>query len=327
MNVEFDFELRLAAHLEWDDHIVSRQLGSHVAGRRVMDLICVEPGPEFDDRVRLTPEAIPPAAIESDVGPGQARYWKDAFECHPERAETAIEAAVDCGFFERERRNGRTYVRQTARYPNWFDGVVGIENKPDLGRPGALQTQLLTDVELGLLDEIVLATASHVTGAHRNRIPSAVGIWEFDPVTGERTVVREPTRLPVDETGIEILERTPTRADIEIASPSEKESARRRIAERAYGKGWRTFDFPACGQIEPTDAGLPYCQYFDKIVRPVTDCGAGCDAFDPSAPPDIDTDALRGERTPWNPEVEHESRQQAGLSDFTERLESATDSE
>ncbi len=314
---EFAFELALCAHLESDDGwVLSRQLGTQVHGRRVMDIVCVEPGPEFEERTRLTSETIPSLAIESDIGPGTARFWKDAFDCHPDTAERIVEQAADIGFFERERRNGRSYVRQTARYPDWFDTIVGIENKPDLGRPGALETQLLTDVKLGLVDEIVLATESYVTGAHRNRLPDEVGIWRFDPETGSRTVLREPEPLPTNEPGIEIIDRDSARTEVRVATAAEIERARRRVAERAYGKGWRTYDLPPCGTVEPDDSGLPYCPWTGRVVHPVEECGPNCGGFSAEDAPEIDFEALRAEQSPWEPDPTGRQRRQAGLDSF-----------
>lgn len=316
---EFGFELSLAVHLERErETLVSRQLGTHVHGRRVMDIVCIEPGPEFDERTALTAETIPAAAIESDIGTGRTRYWKDAFDCHPDRARTVVEQAVECGFFERERHSGRTYVRQTARYPDWFDRIVGIENKPDLGRPGDLETQLLTDVRLGLVDAIVLATASHVTGAHRNRIPEEVGIWQFDPETGECEVVREPTALPSDEPGVEIIDRRSARTEIQIATAEEIARARRRVAERAYGKGWRSYSLPACARIEPDEAALPYCPWKGRVVRPATECGPACGGCEPADPPEVDWDAVRATHTRWEPDPDGRTRRQAGLDRYVE---------
>ncbi|WP_092702238.1 DUF5787 family protein [Halovenus aranensis] len=314
---EFAFELALCAHLESGKRrVFSRQLGTQVHGRRVMDLVCVEPGPEFDERTAITPESIPTLAIESDAGPGTARYWKDVFDCHPDTAEQVVERAVDVGFFERERRNGRTYVRQATRYPDWFDTIVGIENKPDLGRPGDLETQLLTDVNLGMVDKAVLATESYVTGAHRNRIPPEVGIWRFDPETGDREVLREPEQLPTDRPGIEILDRSSTRTEIRVASADAIERARRRVAERAYGKGWRTYDLPGCTQIAPDDAGLPYCSWKAKTVRPATECGPDCAGYCSGEPPALDTDEIRAQRSPWEPDPPGRTRRQSGLDSF-----------
>ncbi|WP_290811133.1 DUF5787 family protein [Halovivax sp.] len=258
---EFAFELELCAALEERrDAIVARQLGASVAdpGGRILDVALVEPGPAFGQRTSMTAAAVPDAAIEADVGPGRWTYWKDAFDCHPERARSAADRAVEIEFFERERRRGREYVRQVARYPDWIGRIVGIENKPDLRSPGDLVDQLRTDVSLALVDEAVLATESYVTGAHLNRIPEEVGVWRIQRGGGELPeieIVREPTPLAVDEPGIEPLAARPGRTDIGVVSAAEKARARRRLAERAYGKGWRTYEVPACGACELARVG------------------------------------------------------------------------
>jgi len=318
---EFAFEVALCASLESDEHLVSRQLGAHVHGRRVVDTLLVTPGPEFDERVAITPETIPDAALAADVGTGRARYWRDAFDGHPDHARSRMERAVDVGFLERERRNGRTYVRQAARYPEWFGDLVAIENKPDLDRPGDLEMQLRTDVSLGLVDRVILATASHVTGAHRNRIPDEVGIWRYDPESGERTVLREPERLPVTEPGVEPVEQHRGKTDVRIASTSEKARARRRLAERAYGKGWRTYDLPACAECEPDASGLPYCAWKDRPVRESDECGVSCAGYEPITPDvgmfdDVDFDRLRAANSPWDPDPPGRARTQSGLDKF-----------
>lgn len=313
---EFAFELALCATLEGDEHVLSRQLGAHVHGRRVVDVLAVRPGPAFDERVAITPERIPGGAIEANLGPGRARYWKDAFECHPERAKRAMELATERNFFECERRGARTYVRQTTRYPDWFDSLVAIENKPDLGRPGDLSMQLRTDVSLALVDEVILATASHVTGAHLNRIPEEVGVWRFDPETRDLEVHREATPLSVGEPGVEIVESRPGRTDVRVIGPPAKARARRRLAERAYGKGWRTFEYPACAQCSPDDDGLPCCEWKGRSVRASDECGIGCEGFENGDEPAVDTTALRAERTAWDPDPPGRKRRQSDLGRF-----------
>jgi len=323
---EYGFELALAAHLETERAgIVSRQLGTAVFGRRIMDIVCVTPGPEFADRVQLTGQTIPSAAIESDIGPGRFRFIQDGFDVAPDHARAIVERAAACGFFETQRRRGRTYVRQTTRYPDWFDQLVGIENKPDLSRPGDLETQLLSDVALSLLDTVILATESYVTRAHENRIPDEVGIWRFDPETGERVVIREPTQLPTREGGVDILERSSARTAVRMVSPTEKVQARRRIAERAYGKGWRTYEFPGCSQLDPgndglpktqREAALPYCQWHDRIVHPTSECGPACPGYRSAAPPDIDCESIRESKTAWVNEPAGCQRTQSGLDQF-----------
>ncbi|MFB6139046.1 MAG: DUF5787 family protein [Halosimplex sp.] len=328
---EFAFELALCAHLERSDRIVGRQLGAAVHGRRIADVVCVEPGPAFERRAAITPHTIPPLAIESDVGPGTARPVADAFDCHPEHAHDVAERAVELGFFERERDGSSAAVRQTVRYPDeWFTSLVGIENKPDLGRPGDLRDQLRTDVSLGLFDEVVLATESYVTGAHRNRLPDEVGVWRFDPETGEREVVREPEPLATDGPGIELLGREPGRTDVRPVTAGEKRRRRRRIAERAYGKGWRTYESPDCEHWAPrearpaafADAGLPWCAWQEGVVRPVADCGPDCPGYEPvddaETSGDERADAIRAERSAWEPDPDGVARRQAGLDRFLE---------
>ncbi|WP_262179435.1 DUF5787 family protein [Haloarcula laminariae] len=312
---EFGFELALCASLERDERLVSRQLGGHVHGRRILDTVVVEG--DVPARAAITPDRIPTAAIESDAGTGRARYWKAAFDCHPDRAERAVELAVERGFFERERRGGRTYVRQTARYPDWVDRVTAVENKPDLDRPGDLEAQLRTDVSLALVDSVVLATADYVTRAHLNRIPEEVGIWRFDPDSGEREVVREATQLPTDGPGVERIEGHPGRTDVRPVTTAEKASARTRLAERAYAKGWRTFDYPACAQCSPDGDGLPQCAWKGRPVRASEECGADCGGYEAADPPAVDADELRAQRSPWEPDPDGFRRRQSGLDRFT----------
>ena len=317
---EFAFELALCAHLEAaTEWVLSRQLGAAVerSGRRIMDVVGVVPGPAFDDRARITAEAIPVRAVESDVGVGEAVARHRAVRESDRLHDVAVDAAVEVGFFETERRKAHEYVRQTTRYPDdWFDRLVGIENKPDLGDPGALGRQLRIDVSLGLFDSVILATESHVTRAHLNRIPSEVGVWRFDPETRSRDVIREPTPLPTDAPGVELVEERPLETEIEIVGADAKARARRRVAERAYGKGWRTYDAPACAHAEATDDGRPYCTQFDRVVDPTRACGTDCDAHDAAVAPAVDADALRDARTPWVANPPGVRRRQSGLDRF-----------
>ncbi|MFC6796283.1 MULTISPECIES: DUF5787 family protein [unclassified Haladaptatus] len=318
---EFAFEVALCAQLERERaQIIARQLGASVHGRRIMDIVCVQPGPEFDARASITPHEIPDAAIESSAGVGQAKYYRNCFDMHPERARSVAERAIDIGFFERVRRGSRLYVRQTARYPDdWFGKVVGIENKPDLSVPGDLELQLRKDVSLGVFDEVILATESYVTRAHLNRIPAEVGVWRFRPETGGLEVVREPTPLDPSASGVDIVDEFAGRTDMRVATPEEKARLRRRMAERAYGKGWRSFDLPACVHGATTVVagadGIPYCEWKDAIVNPAEACGPACPGYEPADPPAVDITAIRDGRTPWvaNPSG---PRKQSGLDRF-----------
>ncbi len=331
---EYGFELRLSAHLERDglpgfssldqDGILARQLGTSVAGvgSRVMDLVYVEPGPDFDARRELSARTIPPAAIESDVGIGRFRPLGSAIDAPPEVAKHVAEEAAEAGFFELARRGGTPVVRQTARYPAWYGRLVGIENKPDLGTPGDLAAQLRQDVSLQVLDAVVLATGTYVTRAHLNRLPDPVGVWrvdfDADPVI---EVVREPTLLDPDRPGFEIRDERPGRFDVDWVDAAGKARQRRRIAERAYGKGWRTFDLPACAKSVPESVagttGLPGCRFTGRLVDPAAECGPQCPGHEPAAPPEVDSEAERARRTPWVPDPPGVARRQVDLEHFS----------
>ena len=289
----------------------------------MIDVALVYPGPEFGERTAITAETIPPAAIEAEVGVGEARPLREAFPGTSRRwARGTVETAVDVGFLERERRGGREYVRKTTRYPDWIDRIVGVENKPDLGRPGDLELQLRKDVSLSLFDEVVLATASHVTGAHLNRIPEGVGVWRFDPDTGERQVIRQPTPLDAEGPGIEVLDTFPARTDVRPVTGAEKARRRVRLAERAYGKGWRVGpeSFPGCARCvvgERFGAGaLPDCTWKGRLVDPARECGSSCAGYDPGDAPTVDVHGERARNSLWKPDPEGRVRRQSGLDRF-----------
>jgi hypothetical protein len=317
---EYPFELALCARLEAREQVVvARQIGGGVRApsNRVLDVLCVEPGPEMDARAALTPERIPDPAIASDVGVGQARDPARAIDARPERARKIADRAVEIGFFERAVEGG---VRRAARYPDdWFGRLVAIENKPDLGDPGDLRLQLRKDASLALADEVVLATESYVTGAHLNRIPDAVGVWRFDPKSGDREVVREATPLPADEWGVELLDGQPLRTEVALVPPDAKARQRRRMAERAYGKGWRPDALPACAEAEAVaregSEGLPFCRWKERVVNPAR-CGPDCPGHDPADPPAVDADEARDGRTPWVADPEGKAKRQSGLDRF-----------
>ncbi|WP_254536208.1 DUF5787 family protein [Halomarina litorea] len=317
---EFAFEMALCARLESEGHLVARQLGTGTRGRRVVDTVVVDPGPEFDARTRITAEIIPDAAIAADVGTGRARFWRDCLDYSPEYAREVVDRAVEVGFFERERRGGREYVRQTTRYPEgWFSRLVGIENKPDLSSPGDLTTQLRKDVSLGVLDEVVLATESYVTGAHLNRIPEVVGVWRVDADTGEYEVVREATPLDSGAAGVEVVEETPTRTDVVVVPASEKPRLRRRVAERAYGKGWRV-SFPDCPHVEDRPVagvgGVPFCPREGRIVGGPDPCSCASPTSDGPPAPAVDVDAHRARHSPWVRDPAGVAHRQSGLDRF-----------
>ncbi len=319
---EYRFELRLCAWLERErDAVLARQLGGGVSAgaARVFDVVLLEPGPAFDDRAVLTDGSVPPALLESPIGAGRFRDWRRTLGDGPD-AERAIERADRMGLIERERRGGREVVRLVDRYPsNWYSRLVAIENKPDLDRPGKLYEQLHFDTSLALVDAVILATESHVTRAHRNRLPDPVGIWQFDPESMTRTVVRPPASLPTAKPGIEVTQRRRGRTDIEVIDPRRKDRARTGLAERVYGKGWRTYSVPACRHFEPEGGpgdGLPYCGHFDRLINPTTDCGPACPGHAPGEPPAVDLRSCRAENSPWRADPPDTRRRQADVTEF-----------
>ncbi len=317
---EFAFELAVCATLEAEsDGIIARQLGTHT---RIVDVVEICPGPEFETRLEITSETIPALAVESDVGVGRACRPRDAIDAASDRATNIADRAVELGFFEAERRGGSRYVRRAVRYPEWIGRLRAFENKPDLGRPGDLELQLRKDVSLGLFDEVVLITESYVTGAHLNRIPDPIGVQRFDPETGTFETIREAEPLSTTAPGIAVLESTPTRVDIEPVTAAEKTRLRRRLAERAYGKGWRPDELPGCERANASgppfgpDDALPYCAWNGRFVDPARECGPECDGYDPAEPPGTDVEDVRADRTPWIKEPDGVRRRQVGLDRF-----------
>lgn len=330
---EFDFELGLCARLESDGYpenagieghpIVARQIGGgvHNPGARVIDVVLAEPGPEFTSRTAITPETIPDGAIEANVPTGRAVPRREAFaglDTPPERQRKLMERAAEIGFFERERHDGREYVRQAAPYPDWYGNLVAIENKPDLANPGDLDRQLRFDVALSVFDRVVLATGSHVTRGHLSRLPDAVGVWRFQE--GVIEGIRTAESLDTDAPGTEVVEERAGRTRIAPVSADAKARRRRRIAERAYGKGFRSYRFPGCERIEATGrhgaGGLPRCAFYGRFVDPASECGPDCPGHAPAEAPAVDLDAARAENTPWDPDPEGGARTQSGLDQF-----------
>jgi hypothetical protein len=155
-----------------------------------------------------------------------------------------------------------------------------------------------------------------VTGAHLNRLPDEVGVWQVEP-GDERTtieVIREPSLLATDEPGVELLDRHPGRVDIDIATDLQR--SRRRIAERAYGKGWRTYDLPACEELSLSSVGCPNCAWAGQVIDPGTACGTDCPGYTPGKPLPVDLAAERARRSPWRRDPDGPASRQVGLDRF-----------
>ena len=314
---EFHFELRVCEWAEraWspeDDArpvVVARQLGIR---RRRWDTLIVEVDPEtFHQRARFGARTL-----DSDLlsvvrnAPAEWAWYRDALPepDYPWRyVRKAVHRAADRDLIETRRDGNRIELRRRWSYPDWIRRLIAIENKPDLDATAAreLTPQLERDVALGLADEVWLATAAtdeRVEPALLEDLPSEAGILVFDfdavgPHHGDRVaeVLWHPRTLAVDEPGTRILERPSggsgdlSAARFDYASPEWKAEKRLEIAERAYGRGWRSYldrMRPDCRSFElrrEERALVPYCTAKGR-TQTSAECSGNCPEFAPEPP-------------------------------------------
>ncbi|MFB6267899.1 MAG: DUF5787 family protein, partial [Halodesulfurarchaeum sp.] len=170
-DAEFGFELRVCAWAErhWPPGsasprpvLVGRQLGTN---RRRWDTVVLEVDPGgLADRAAFGPDHLDSTLLHVvRHAPTDWAYYRNALP-EPEYpwryVREAVHEAADRGAVESRKRGGRIEIRRVAPYPDWFDRLVAIENKPDLDASAAraLQDQLERDVASGLADEVWLAT-------------------------------------------------------------------------------------------------------------------------------------------------------------------------
>lgn len=309
---EFVFELHACrwAELTWppDDResdsavLVSRQLGSR---RRRWDTIILECDPaKLQQRRKFGPEHL-----DGDLlhvvrhAPADWAWYQDALP-HPgypwRYVREAIHEADDRGIIETRRRSRKIELRRKWPYPDWVKRIVAIEHKPDLtaSAADALAQQLEFDVALSLADEVWLATQT--TSETREpalfeSMPVEVGIIALDPETLASSILWHPRTLSADRPGTRILER-PTggahdqsAATFDVVDPAEKASMRRRIAERAYERGWRSAldhmrtDCRHFALAADTVTHEPRCIAKGRPQR-AAECHGDCHAFEPEPP-------------------------------------------
>jgi hypothetical protein len=180
--------------------------------------------------------------------------------------------------------------------------VVAIENKPDLDRRAAdaLADQLERDVALALADEAWVATRAagdRVEPALLEDLPVEAGVLAFDG--GEPTVAWHPAALDPGLPGTRILDRpgggprdrSPAR--FEYVAPEEKALARLVVAERVYGRGWRSYADtmrPDCRHFDAKRAAaggapayIPTCRAKCR-EQTAAECSGGCPEFSPEPP-------------------------------------------
>jgi hypothetical protein len=306
---EFGFELSVCrwAELSWPptgdrEHavVVARQLGTQ---QRRWDTVVLE----CDPAGLAARQRFGPRELDSDLlhvvrhAPAEWAWYRDALPDpgYPWRyVRAAVHRAADRDVVETRRQGNRIEIRRIAPYPDWLHRLVAIENKPDLDASAAraLADQVAHDVETGLADEVWVATEAtgeRIEPALLADFPVDVGILAFsfdeaDSAGGDGAadglVAAGPARTAAS---VEWLpsEVTPPGA------PGDDERRRRRfeLAERAYGRGWRSYVEtmrPDCRHFELRRFGrslLPHCAAKDRSPT-AAECAGSCPAFEPEPP-------------------------------------------
>nr|WP_264474971.1 DUF5787 family protein [Salinirubrum litoreum] len=259
--------------------LVARQLGTK---RRRWDTVIVECDPaglaarrEFGDR-----------ELDSDLlhvvrnAPADWAWYRDALP-HPgypwRYVRQAVHRAASRDLIEKRRRNNRIELRRRRSYPDWVRRIVAVENKPDLDASAAraLGDQLDHDVTTALADEVWVATAATgdtVSPALLEDLPVEVGILSLD-----------------FESWTEEVEWYPTTVTPEEEDGTDREETRLILAERAYGRGWRSFHDtmrPDCRHFELRRDGpalVPWCAAKERR-QTAAECAGSCGDWEPEPP-------------------------------------------
>jgi len=307
---EFGFELCVCqwAERQWPPDgeregsvIVGRQIGTK---RRRWDTVVVECDP---DALRAR-AAFGADELDSDLlhvvrnAPAEWEWYRDALP-HPgypwQYVREAVHRAADRGVVETRKRGNRIELRRKWVYPDWIDRIVAVENKPDLDASAAraLAPQLQRDVAMGLADEVWVATAATdgpVEPALLEDIPVEAGVLTVD-ASGEASVAWHPRALTVSDPGTRILDRPDgsdrdrSAARFEYADPGWISDKRIELAERVYGRGWRSYAGtmrPDCRhfELDPSGSGvLPRCRA-KSCLPTASECSGSCPSFEPEPP-------------------------------------------
>ena len=289
-DAEFGYELLVCrfAELAWYPDgerrpvIVSRQLGTK---RRRWDTVVIEVDPDAFAQRR----AFGDRTIDSDLlhvvrhAPRTWEWYRDALP-HPgypwRYVLQAVHRAAGRDLIDKRRRGNRIEIRRHRRYPDWVERIVAIENKPDLDRSAAdaLADQLAHDVEVGLADEVWLATETtgdRVEPAMLRSMPVEAGVLTTDFTAGVTPESGDVAWYP---------------SAVAPATRDPKTVTRRlEIAERAFGKGWRSYHDtmrPDCRNFELRRGGralVPYCTAKGRMPTD-RECSGSCPEFSPEPP-------------------------------------------
>jgi len=296
---EFGFELRVCAWAEahWEPAasdsrvLVARQLGTQ---RRRWDTVVVEADPAgLRERAAFGARELDPELRSlAERAPAEWTYYRDALPDpgYPWRyVREAIHRASARGVLDERKRGNRIEIRRIAPYPEWVRRVVAVENKPDLDASAAraLSDQLERDVALSLADEVWVATEADATSALVAEMPVSAGVLTVAE-DADVSVAWHPRSLDPDGTGVRVTEHgDPT--TFEYVSPAEKRETRARIAERAYGRGWRSYvetmraDCRTFDLARGPDGYVPYCHAKGR-EQTAAECSGSCASFAPEPP-------------------------------------------
>jgi hypothetical protein len=304
---EFVFELQVCqwAERSWPPDrerrrplVVARQLGT---SRRRWDTIVIECNPEgLRERAKFGRQRL-----DSDLlhvvrhAPTDWAWYRDSLPDpgYPWRyVREAIHRAADRGVIETRKRGNRLQIRRRWAYPDWFERIVAIENKPDLDASAAraLAGQLQQDVALALADEVWVATVGEdPQQALLEDVPVEAGILVI--ADGDAGAIWQPRTLAVGDPGTRIEDRPgggdhdASAARFSYADPSWKAEKRLEIAERAYERGWRAYAGtmrPDCRYFELRDVRegfLPACDA-KSYHQTAAECRGSCPEYEPEPP-------------------------------------------
>nr|WP_305148769.1 DUF5787 family protein [Halobellus inordinatus] len=279
-----------------DAVVVARQLGTR---DRRWDTVVLECDPDglaaraqFGER-----------ELDSDLlhvvrnAPAEWTWYRDALPDpgYPWRyVRAAVHRAADRGVVETRRRSNRIEVRRIAPYPDWLRRIVAVENKPDLDASAAraLSAQLEHDVETALADEVWVATEatdSRIEPALLEDLPVDVGIlavsFDGDDDSEAARQSADASRRTAANVEWYPSEVTPELTD----GDDERQRRRLELAERAYGRGWRSYHEtmrPDCRHFELRRFGralVPHCAAKERS-QTAAECAESCPEFEPEPP-------------------------------------------